>query len=320
MASVKSMKALALEGFDRPSSVTEVPAPQPEPGEVLVRVGAASVNAYDTFVALGMMKDFMGYEFPAVIGQDLAGTVEAVGPDVDGFQVGDRVFGTMGMKGEIHDGSFAELATSQASALAATPEGLDDRQAGSLGVAGTTALSAVDAIDPGPGTTVLVVGATGGVGTFAIQLAALRGAHVIATVKRGDESFVEGLGAAETVDYSSDLAGAIRSRYPEGVDALVDLVNRDPDAFGMLVGLVRGGGRAVSAVGGAGEATAIGGVTVANIGGDPARLAPLAATISEGRLHVAVRKTYPLADAAEALTDFTNGHTPGKLVITMSGD
>jgi NADPH:quinone reductase-like Zn-dependent oxidoreductase len=88
----------------------------------------------------------------------------------------------------------------------------------------------------------------------------------------------------------------------------------------MLVGLVRGGGRAVSAVGGAGEATAIGGVTVANIGGDPARLAPLAATISEGRLHVAVRKTYPLADAAEALTDFTNGHTLGKLVITMSGD
>jgi NADPH:quinone reductase-like Zn-dependent oxidoreductase len=313
----KLIRALALEGFDRPPAVTEVPAPKPGSGEVLVRVRAASVNAYDTAVAMGMMKDYLSYEFPAVIGQDLAGVVEAVGGGVEGFAEGVRVFGTLGRKGVVHDGTFAELSNPQAAALALTPDGVDDQQAGSLGVAGTTAMSAVDVVDPTDGTTVLVVGATGGVGSFAIQLAALRGAHVIASVRPGDEDFVVGLGAAETAEYTSDLATTLRERYPEGVDALIDLVSRDPEAFAALVGSVRPGGRAVSAVGAAGEATEIGSVIVSNIGGDPAHLAPLAELVRAGKLRVAIRRTYPLADAALALADFSNEHTLGKLVITM---
>jgi NADPH:quinone reductase-like Zn-dependent oxidoreductase len=314
-----SMRALALESFDRPPSVIDVPAPRPDAGEVLVRLGAASVNAYDTFVAMGMMKDVLPYEFPAVIGQDVAGVVEELGEGVVGFAVGDRVFGTMGMKSAVHDGSFGELATPQAAALAVTPIGVDDRQAGSLGVAGTTAMSAVAALDPTDGATVLVVGATGGVGTFAIQLASARGARVIASIKPGDEDVVTELGASETVDYSSDLAGAIRERYPDGVDGLIDLVNRDEAAFAALVGLVGEGGRAASAVGGAGEATEIGGVEVANVGGDPSRLEALAAMVADGRLRAAITGSYPLDDAARALSDFATEHTVGKLVVTMPG-
>src|SRR5947207_8977848 len=196
------MKALALESFDGPPAVIDLPDPTPGPDEVLVRVQASSVNAFDVGVAMGAMKDFMKYRFPAGIGNDLAGTVEAVGEDVTGFSVGDRVFGTVGRKGEIHDGSIAELVTPKADAIVGAPEALSTPDAGALGVAGTTAMSAVEAVDPGPGARVLIVGATGGVGTFAIQLAALRGAHVIASVRPGDEDFITGLGAAETVDYT----------------------------------------------------------------------------------------------------------------------
>ena len=317
MGSDATIEALALEGFDRAPEVIHVPAPQPAAGEVLVRVHAASVNAFDTFVAMGMAKAFMSYEFPAVIGQDVAGVVEAVGDGVEGFRNGDRVFGTIGSKGVVHDGTFAELARPLAAALAPTPDAVDHQQAGSLGVAGTTAMSAVDAIDPSRGATVLIVGATGGVGTFAIQLAAARGANVIATIRPGDEDVVTGLGAAETVDYSNNVIGAVRERYPDGIDAVIDLVNRDPGEFGALAGLVRAGGRAVSALGGAGEGSQVDGISVQNIGSDPSHLSVLASMIEEGKLTTAIKRTYLLSDAAQALTDFADLHTVGKLVITM---
>ena len=319
MAGDAVIKALALEGFDRPPAVIDVPAPQPASGELLVRVHAASVNAYDAFVAMGMAKDFMAYEFPAVLGQDVAAVVEAVGDGVAGFREGDRVFGTIGAKGTVHDGTFAELSTPLVPMLALTPMEVDDQQAGTLGVAATTAMSAVEAIDPSEGATVLIVGATGGVGTFAIQIGAARGAHVIASVMPGDEDVVTGLGAAETVDYSNDVIGAVRERYPDGIDAVIDLVHRDPGEFGALAGLVRAGGSAASALGGAGDATEIGEVQVQNAGGDPSHLGALASMVQEGTLKAAIQRTYPLADAAQALADFTNKHTVGKLVITMPG-
>ena len=311
------MKALALESFEVPPKLMDVTEPEAGPGEVRVRVHAASVNAYDLGVAAGAMKDYLPYSFPAVIGSDLAGTVEALGEGVDAFAVGDRVFGMMGGKGAIHDGSFAEVATPQAGSIAPTPQGLSDADAGALAVAGTTAMSAVEAVDPREGALVLVVGATGGVGTFAIQLAALRGAHVIASVRPGDEGFVSGLGAAETVDYTGDVAAEIRVRYPDGIDAVIDAVNRDHDTFAVLAGLVREGGHAASVVGGAGDASTIVGVSVSNAGGNPEYLGVLGDLIVQGKLRVAVRRTYVLADAAQALQDFANEHTLGKLIITV---
>ena len=317
MATEHTMRALALEGFDSPTAVIEVPVPEPGPGEVLVRVLAASVNAYDVVVAMGMMKDYLPYEFPAVVGMDLAGVVERLGDGVEGLAVGDRVFGTMGSKGSVHDGSFGERATPHASSLAITPGNVNDEQVGSLGVAATTAKSAIDVVELKNGATVLVVGATGGVGTFVVQLAAMAGANVIASARPGDEAFLASLGATEAVDYTHDLAHEVRERYPNGVDAVLDFVNRDHDAFGALAGLARPGGRAASALGGAGEATEIDGVTVANVGSDAAHLAPLAALVADGKLRAAIQQTYPLAGAAEALQDFTALHTLGKRVITM---
>jgi NADPH:quinone reductase-like Zn-dependent oxidoreductase len=311
------MRALALASFDVPAAVMDVPEPAAGPGEVVVRVRATSVNAYDLGVAGGFMKDYLPYEFPAVIGNDVAGTIKALGDGVDGFSVGERVFGTMGSKASIHDGAFAELANPLAAAVAIAPDVLSDQDAGSLGVAGTTAMSAVEAVDLAEGAKVLVVGATGGVGSFAIQLAALRGAHVIASVRPGDEDFVTDLGAAETVDYTGDVAGTMRERYPDGLDALIDAVNRDTAAFAALAALVRSGGRATSVVGGAGGSSEIGTVSASNTGGNPAHLLPLADHVVQGKVRVAIRRTYALADAAQALQDFATEHTLGKLVISV---
>ncbi len=310
------MKALALSSFDEAPSVVDVEDPKPGPGEVLVRVAASSINAFDVTVASGGARAFMTYDFPAVIGGDLAGTVEDLGAGVDGFAVGDRVFGMMGMKGAVHDGSFGELATPTAVSIAKAPDGLRDVDAGSLAVAGTTAMSAVEAVAPSEGTTVLVLGATGGVGSFALQLARGRGAHVIASVRPGDEGFVTDLGAAETVDYMGDIAAAIRERYPDGVDAAIDAVSHG-DGFAAIADLVHPGGILVSTRGAAGEGSDLQGVRVANANGNPAHLLPLANLLVKGELKVPARKTYPLADAAQAIADFADQHTVGKLVITM---
>jgi len=310
------MKALALSSFDAPAAVIEVPDPVAGPGEVLVEVAAASVDPFDGVVAVGGMKDYLPYEFPAVIGGDIAGTVASVGDGVEGFAVGDRVFGMMGMKGAVHDGSFAELSTPQAVSLARTPDGLSDTDAATLGVAGTTAVSAIEAVEPGDGEVVLIIGATGGVGHFAIQLARVRGAHVLATVRPGDEGFVTDLGASETVDYTRDAVAAIRERYPDGVDAVIDAVSPDGSAFRQVVAAVRTGGRAVSTRGAA-EGEETDGVSVANANGNPAHLTALADLVVAGKVRVAVTHTYGLDDAAQALSDLHEHHTLGKLVITV---
>jgi NADPH:quinone reductase-like Zn-dependent oxidoreductase len=312
-----TIRALALQGLDQEPAVIDIPAPEPAEGEVLVRVAAASINFYDVFVATGAAQAYMSYEFPAVLGTDVAGVVEGVGAGVDGVAAGDRVFGRLGFKGAIHDGTFAELATPMATDVVRAPDGLGDPQGGSLGVAGTTAVNAIDEISPEAGSTVLVVGATGGVGSFAVQLAAIRGAAVVASVRPGDEDFVRDLGASDTVDYTGDLAAEVHARWPDGIDAVIDLVNREQPAFAALTELVRPGGVAVSVVGGAGEASSIGEVRVANVSGAASNLAPLGELVTAGRVRVHVSRTYALSEAAAALRDFRDEHTLGKIVITV---
>ena len=218
----------------------------------------------------------------------------------------------------LHDGSFADVIVSADLIFARKPAGLSFENAASLGLAGIAALDAVDAVDPKSGDVVVVAGATGGVGSIAVQLATQRGATVVATAKAGaEEAFVRSLGASETVDYSAgDVAGQIRARYPAGIDALIDLVNRD-EAASAMAALVRDGGRLATTQGTAdAEGLATRTVRATNVVASPTpgKLASLAAPAESGDILVHIQQSFALADIHAALAAFSAG-TTGKIVV-----
>jgi NADPH:quinone reductase-like Zn-dependent oxidoreductase len=179
------MRAVTVDSVPATPAVTEADTPRPQAGELLVKVAAASVNGIDVATAAGYLQGVMEHRFPLVLGQDFAGTVEAVGEGVDGFAVGDAVFGVV-MKPSLGDGSPAEYVTVPAGhGVARIPVGVKVEDAGALGVAGATAVDSLNAVALSEGETVLISGASGGVGSLAVQLAAARGAKVIATARPG---------------------------------------------------------------------------------------------------------------------------------------
>jgi NADPH:quinone reductase-like Zn-dependent oxidoreductase len=312
------MKAFALASPSQPAAIVDLPLPELATDGVRIRMRAASVNGFDVFQASGMLIAMMEHALPAVVGRDFAGVVEAVGSGRADVAVGDEVMGFIPSTPPLHDGTYAEVVASSIVVLARKPSGVSFEVAAAIPLAGATGLDVVDAVDPEPGDLVVVAGATGGVGSFAVQLAAQRGATVIATARPGDEeAFVRGLGASDAIDYSAgDVAGAIRTRYPDGVAALIDLVDRD-DAFGPMAALVRDGGRIATTLGAA-DVDALGerNVRATNVMGTPTpeKLTQLAESVASGSLRVGVQRTYPLDQADEALQAFSRG-TLGKLVL-----
>jgi len=315
------MKAFALTSPDQPASLIDLPVPDLAEDGVRVRVRASSVNGFDTFQANGYLAAMMEHVFPTVIGRDFAGVVEAVGPGRSDVKVGDEVLGFVTAMPPLHDGTYAEFVVGASGlVLVRKPAGLSFEAAAAIPLAGATALDAVDAIDVGPGDTVVVAGATGGVGSIAVQLAAQRGATVIATARAGDDAaFVHALGASVIVDYSTgDVAAVIRELYPDGVTALIDTVNRG-EAFAPMAALVRDGGRIATTLGTADvEALAAREVHATNVVGAPTpeKLSSLAEQVAAGSLRVQIQQTYPLADAPLAFAAFMSG-TRGKLVLTV---
>jgi NADPH:quinone reductase len=215
----------------------------------------------------------------------------------------------------VHDGSWSELiAIPQGGSVARRPASVDVGQAGAAPLAALTALAASDALELGAGATVLVVGASGGVGSFAVQLAAHAGATVIAPGLPEDTDYLRGLGTAEVLDRNADSVAAVRERYPDSVDALLDLVSATPDALNAYAAVVRDGGRIASSVGAAGQGP--GRTNVSALPG-PEPLERLAGLLEDGTLSVPCQASYPLAQADQALKALTSQHTQGKLVITL---
>jgi NADPH2:quinone reductase len=197
-----TMRAIRLGSFDRSPQLQEAPSQQIASNEILVRMHASSINAFDVAVATGRLQGMMEYQFPVTIGLDLAGVVAEVESKVSRYQVGDEVFGFLG-KAVLHEGTWADyVASPEDMFVAPKPTSLDFLEAAALPVAGVAALMSVDALDPSEGDRVLVVGATGGVGSYAVQLAVKRGAKVIATPRQEDEDYLGDLGAAEAIDYT----------------------------------------------------------------------------------------------------------------------
>jgi NADPH:quinone reductase-like Zn-dependent oxidoreductase len=306
------MRAIAVLDDGALPAPTDLPVRDPGPGELLVEVHASSVNGFDLAVIGGWVRQYMEYRFPIVPGKDFSGRVAAVGEGVSGFAVGDPVFGVVMTPYVGSDGAFAEyVVVGEHYGVARVPDGLDLATAGALGLAGSAAVTALDALAVKAGQTLLVAGATGGVGGLAVQYAADTGVRVLGTARPGEEAdFVRDLGAEHAVDPTGDLAAAVRAVAPEGVDAVLHLAG-DP---ALQAGLLAPGGCLASTLmfGREQHPAAVA------VNADPSRatLDRLARDVVAGRVRVPISRSYPLADAPRALDDFTRG-TLGKLAVSV---
>ena len=325
------MKAYALTGFDRPPELVEMPTPRPGPDEILIRVEATSVNPVDALVIGGFFRTVQQYRFPAVVGRDVSGVVAEVGAAVANFAVGDPVFGFV-KREYIGDGTFAEYVTSPSDYFVATrPDAVSPVRAGVLGLSAITAQECLDELTLHKGDTILVNGATGGVGSFAVQLAVDRGLRVIATARGADGAeFVRGLGADGVVDWTGDLAGAVRGIAPDGVDALVDLVRRDDSAvigadetaaqreFARFArAVVRPGGSLTSLTNGA-NPEFLGDLAGTNVHSSPTpeALGRIADAVRRGALRAPVCAVYPFDQIAKAFARQRSG-VLGKVAVVL---
>ena len=297
----------------------DLPVPDVGPDDVRITIRAASINGFDVFQANGYLLGMMEHRFPAVIGRDFAGVVDAVGARVTAFTVGDEVIGFVPPVPPLEHGSFAEQISASDLVLATKPPAIDFDVAAALPLAGSAAIDLLDAVNLAAGDTVLIVGATGGVGTFATQLAAQRGAVVIATARPDEEASVRALGATQTVDWSAGgVVEAVRALYLEGVTAVIDLVDQK-DTLTELGAIVQSGGRVATLLGAADiEAFASRGIVASNTNAatTPDKIRQLADMVASGRLRVVIQETYPLDRAPEAIAAFQAG-TRGKLVLAI---
>ncbi len=307
------MRAITFASYGGPDvlELTDVPDPVVGPDSVLVRVRAASVNPVDFKVREGYLQGAFPSRLPIISGWDVAGVVEAVGPAVTEWAVGDEVVGYV-RKDWIELGTYAELVAVAPRHLARKPASASFAQAASLPLAGLTALQAIERVSVGQGDVVLVHAAAGGVGVFAVQLAAARGAQVIGTASERNHEFVRSLGA-QPVAYGEGLVERVRALAPGGVDAALDFIGGD--ALDASAALVKDPSRIVSVVDG---------VRVKELGGryvfvrpDTEGLQTLSEMVDAGALHIEVHQTFPLAEAAAAQQLVEDGHVRGKVAITV---
>jgi NADPH:quinone reductase-like Zn-dependent oxidoreductase len=314
------MQALNVPIEGEQPQLSDVPEPKVTEGTVLIRVKAAGLNPMDNAIAAGMVTQMMQHLYPVTLGRDAAGVVEAVGEGVEHVGVGDEVFGHLLLAPPIQAGTLAEYALLPAATVAAKPTELDFVTAAALPLSGAAAAQATEAIDPQPGQTVLINGASGGVGSYAIQLLAARGATVIATGTADDIDRLTSLGAHTVVDYTAGpIVEEIKGTYPNGVDALVNLAGFT--AAEVPFEAVRKGGKVSTTTGAPdGDTLSGAGLTGSAIMAMPVRetTLPLAEQAAAGELKVDVTKVLPLEQAAEGLATIASGKARGQIVVKVS--
>ncbi|MCM3255992.1 NADP-dependent oxidoreductase [Priestia aryabhattai] len=334
--STNTMKAIRQHEFGGPEVLRyeEAPLPELKPGEVLVRVHAVGINPPDWYLREGY-KDLPpewqpAVSFPLILGSDMSGVVEAVATDVQGFSIGDEVFGMVRFPSMGESAAYAEYVTAPASDLALKPAGIDHVHAAGAPMAGLTGWQFLIELGhneanpfqpeshrplPLNGKTVLVNGAAGGVGHLAVQLAKWKGAHVIAVASGKHESFLRELGADEFIDYTKSP--------PEDIAHDVDLVL---DTLGgsttgrFLRTLKRGGALFPVFIGfsDAEEAAKLGvTVSMTQVRSNGPQLVELGRLLDTGTVRVAIDSTFPLADARKAHERAARGHIQGKIVLTI---
>lgn len=329
------MRAVEQDRYGGPEvlALREVARPEPGSGQVLVRVRATSLNAADWHLMRGLplaARAALGLRAPRarVRGSDIAGVVEAVGPEVSQWRPGDEVYGQLGVAG----GGFAEYAVARADLLVAKPAALSFEAAAAVPLAGATALLALrEGSWLKEGQRLLVNGASGGVGTFAVQLGHALGAEVTGVCRTRNVDLVRSLGAKHVVDYTREDVAGLGRRY----DVVLDLAGSLP--LRRLRRLVEPGGTLVLSGGGSsdGKRQLLGpawlmvrgklaapflpfAVSTPFTPESPEQLADLAALVEAGTLTPVLDRTFPLEETAAAMTYLETEHARAKVVVTLS--
>lgn len=325
------MKAMIIEELGGPEvlKLTEVPTPEPGPGEVLIRVACAGVNPADWKDREGRTAIFFTIEFPYIIGFDAAGIVAKVGPGVTEARVGEQVI-TNSDHGQGRWGTYAEYVIASEDRVAPLPKSLDFAQSAAIPVAALSGWQAL--FDKGnlkAGQSVLIHGASGGVGSFAIQFAKWAGAKVATTCSSENIDYVKGLGADRAIDYRSEnINDAVRAWAPEGVDLVFDVVGLGtlPNAQDLL----RSGGILVNIITlvddgdieADTQAAAARGLTkiihFLNDVGSGAQLKEIGELIDQGQVRMPPVQVFPLEEAAHVHQLIETGHVRGKLVLKVA--
>ena len=313
----QTMKAIQIHNYGGPEVLKYEDAPRPKPGEgeVLIRVHAATVNPIDRRVREGHMKDFWPHKFPLILGWDLSGVVEELGPSpaaAGRFKIGDEVYS---LPDPTRNGAYADYIVVRESELALKPNSLHHIRAAAVPLAALTAWQSLfDTAQLQPGQRVLIHAGSGGVGHFAVQLAKWKGAYVIATASTKNQELLRELGADETIDYT-------RQRFEDvarNIDIVLDPIGGDTQERSWQV--LKKGGILLSVVEppSADKAKALG-IQAAFVASHPngAELAKIAELIDSGDLKPIVNRILPLSEARRAHELSQTGHTHGKIVLRV---
>ena len=311
------MRAVACTEFGDPSvlGIVTVPKPSPGPGQVLVRVAAATVNPTDLGFRLGGRALPAGTEPPYIPGMDLAGVVDAVGPDVTSWQPGDRVMAAVS-PWEPGGGAQAEYRVVDADQLAKVPDGWALTEAATLPMNGLTVRAALDLLALPPGATLAVTGSAGIVGQYAIQLGTHLGLEVTADAAPADVPLIESFGPRHVVPRGDLMAAAVRDLYPDGVDAVIDAALLGP----AILPAVRDGGQLLAVRPFQGETERDITIHLVLVGRhlhEGHRIAELADLVTSGVLTLRVADVLPAASAAAAHRRLEAGGVRGRLVLTF---
>jgi NADPH:quinone reductase-like Zn-dependent oxidoreductase len=312
---MQTMKAVRIHEYGGPEVLRyeEAPRPQPAAGELLIHVHGAGVNPIDWKIREGRFKDRITYSLPFIPGWDLSGVVEATGPDVTKFQKGDEVFSRPDIA---RNGAYAEYIVVRESEVAFKPKSLDHVHAAGIPLAALTAWQAIfDAGGLSAGEKILIQAASGGVGSFAVQLAKWKGAHVFGTSSGPNQSFIKELGVDVPIDYK-------KTRFEDvahDVDVVFDTIGGETQqrSFGVL----KKGGILVSTISPPSqEEAAKHAVRATHIFMQPnsAELTQIAGLVDDGKVRAFIQTILPLSEARKAQELSETGQTRGKIVLKVA--
>lgn len=312
-----TMKAIVVHEYGGPEVLKyeDVPRPEPKEDQILVRVIAAGVNPVDAMIRSGLFAKYGKDVFPMTPGADIAGVVEKVGSKVTKFKAGDPVFAYVSLKG---GGGYAEYALATQRDPTAKPKSLTYVEAAAVPIVALTAWQAlIDTAKLSAGQTVLIHGGSGGVGSFAIQIAKARGAKVIATASTANQDLLKQLGADVAVDYTKQKFEDVA----RDVNVVLDSVGKD--TLARSYGVVKKGGFIVSIVARPDRAELDkrgirGAVLSVEPNGD--ELAEIGKLIDQKKIKVIVSQTFPLSEAMKAQEQVATGHTRGKIVLKVADE